>query len=76
MTVSGRVSYEIVRKCLAAGIPYLAAISAPSNLAVDYAESHGITLLAFCRDDRLTIYSHPDRAAHSLTRVVTGRIRT
>ncbi len=61
MTVSGRVSYEIVVKCFKAGIPFLAAVSAPSSLAVDYAKELGITLLGFCREDRATCYSHPRR---------------
>ncbi len=61
LTVSGRVSYEIVIKCFKAGIPFLAAVSAPSSLAVDYAKELGITLFAFCRDDRATCYSNPQR---------------
>ncbi len=60
--VSGRVSYEIVIKCFKASIPFLAAISAPSSLATDYAKELGITLFAFCRDKRATCYSHPRRA--------------
>lgn len=54
LTVSGRISYEIVVKCFKAQIPFLAAVSAPSSLAVDYAKELGITLFAFCRDDRAT----------------------
>ena len=61
LTVSGRVSYEIVIKCFSAGIPFLAAVSAPSSLAVDYAKELGITLFAFCRDNRATCYSNPQR---------------
>ena len=61
LTVSGRVSYEIVIKCFKAGIPFLAAVSAASTLAVDYAKELGITLFAFCRDNRSTCYSHPRR---------------
>ncbi len=57
LVVSGRISYEIVNKCFAAGIPFLAAVSAPSSLAVDLAEQLGITLLAFCRDNNFTAYS-------------------
>ena len=62
LTVSGRVSYEIVIKCFTAGIPFLAAVSAPSSLAVDYAKELGITLFAFCRDNRATCYSNSHRA--------------
>jgi len=59
ITVSGRISYEIVIKCFKAQIPFLAAVSAPSSLAVDYAKELGITLFAFCRDGRATCYSNP-----------------
>lgn len=61
ITVSGRISYEIVIKCFKAKIPFLAAVSAPSSLAVDYAKELGITLFAFCRDKRATCYSNPQR---------------
>jgi FdhD protein len=61
LTVSGRISYEIVVKCFKARIPFLAAVSAPSSLAVDYAKELGITLFAFCRGDRATCYSNPGR---------------
>ncbi len=61
LLVSGRVSYEIVSKAYYAGIPILAAISAPSNLAVDISKQFGISLLGFCRTDKLTAYSHPER---------------
>lgn len=65
LLVSGRVSYEIVVKCFAAGIPFLLAVSAPSSLAVDFAKELGITLLGFCRQDRATVYSHPERIVNS-----------
>ena len=61
MTVSGRISYEITIKAFKAGIPFLAAVSAPSSLAVDYAKELGITLLGFCREGRATCYAHPGR---------------
>lgn len=57
LIVSGRVSYEIVSKCYRAGIPYLAAVSAPSSMAVDYCKDKGIILLAFCREGKMTRYS-------------------
>lgn len=57
LLVSGRVSYEIVAKCFMAGVPILAAVSAPSSLAVDFAKELGIRLLGFCRVNRLTVYS-------------------
>jgi len=59
LTVSGRISYEIVSKARAAGIPYLASVSAPSTLAVDEAQQSGMTLMAFCRNHKLTVYSNP-----------------
>ncbi len=58
LTVSGRISFEIVSKSISAGIPYLASVSAPSSLAVDMAEQAGITLMAFCRNHKLTVYSN------------------
>ena len=58
LLVSGRVSYEIVTKAYMAKFPYLASVSAPSTLAVDYAQELGITLLSFCRDGKATCYSH------------------
>ncbi|MDZ4822156.1 MAG: formate dehydrogenase accessory sulfurtransferase FdhD [Flavobacteriales bacterium] len=61
LLVSGRVSYEIVTKCFIAGIPFLLAVSAPSSLAVDFSKELGVTLLGFCREDRATCYSHPER---------------
>lgn len=65
MIVSGRISYEIVIKCFKAGMPFLAAVSAPSSLAVDYAKELGITLFAFCRDKRATCYANAERINYS-----------
>jgi FdhD protein len=61
LLVSGRVSYEIVTKSYIAGFPILAAISAPSSLAVDLSADMGITLLGFCRENRVTCYTHNER---------------
>lgn len=61
LLVSGRVSYEIVNKAFRAGIPILCSVSAPSTMAVDYCRQAGITLLAFCRKDKFTVYTHEDR---------------
>jgi FdhD protein len=61
ITVSGRISYEIVSKVFAAKIPILAAVSAPSSLAVDFAKELGLTLLGFCRENKATCYAHPTR---------------
>lgn len=61
MTVSGRMSYEIIFKAYKAGVPVLAAVSAPSSMAVDTADRLGQTVIGFCRDNRLTVYTYPER---------------
>lgn len=67
LIVSGRISYEIVSKCSIAGIPFLAAVSAPSSMAVEMSDKLGITLLAFCRGDKLTAYSHTARLLENIS---------
>jgi len=55
--VSGRSSYEILQKCLRAGVPIVCAVSAPSSLAVDVAQRFGMTLVGFLRERRFNVYA-------------------
>lgn len=59
--LSGRVSLELVAKALRAGLEVIAAVSAPSSLAIDAAERCNITLCGFVRGERATVYTHPRR---------------
>jgi FdhD protein len=61
LLVSGRVSYEIVQKAVVAGIPFIAAVGAPSSLAVDLAERFHLTLVGFLKRDSMNVYAHPER---------------
>jgi len=63
LLVSGRGGFEIVQKALAAGVPILASVSAPSSLAVQMARDGGLTLVGFLRDRRFVVYSHAHRIA-------------
>ncbi len=61
LLVSGRVSYEIVQKALAAGLPMVCAVSAPTSLAVELARESGMTLVGFLRGRTMNVYSGGDR---------------
>ncbi|MER6940351.1 formate dehydrogenase accessory sulfurtransferase FdhD [Nocardioides sp. NPDC127514] len=63
LMVSGRASFELVQKAVMAGIPLLAAVSAPSSLAADLADDNGLTLVGFLRGSSMNIYAGTDRIA-------------
>ena len=65
LLVSGRASFEILQKALAARVPLVCAVSAPSSLAVEFARESGQTLIGFLRGDTMNVYSHPERLRKS-----------
>ena len=65
LMVSGRTSFELAQKAVAAGIPLLAAVSAPSSLAVHVAHTFGLTLVGFLRGDRFNVYAGRERISEA-----------
>jgi FdhD protein len=64
--ITSRASFEMVQKAVAAGVTLMAAVSAPTALAIRMAEQAGLTLVGFARRDRHVVYSHPHRLAERL----------
>jgi FdhD protein len=75
LMISGRASFEIMQKALAARIPIVCAVSAPSSLAVEFARESGQTLIGFLRRDSFNIYSHPERISDGDARKVANSSR-
>jgi len=74
LLVSGRSSFEIMQKALAARIPIVAAVSAPSRLAAAFAAQSGQTLIGFLRGRRMNVYAHPQRIAFPRTPGVAAAV--
>lgn len=75
LLVSGRVSFEIVQKALAGGVAFVAAVGAPSSLAVDFARKNGQTLAGFLRDGRFNLYAGPERLRMDAPRARGRRLK-
>jgi FdhD protein len=73
LMVSGRASFELAQKAAMAGIPILAAVSAPSSLAVDVAAEQGMTLIGFLRGNSMNVYTNTERVVPSTDRILARR---
>ncbi len=63
LLTTGRVSSEMAQKALRMGTPILISRTAPSSLAIELAEEHGLTLIGYARRDQFNTYTHPERLA-------------